>query len=67
MDLGSTAKARLEIQTVVEARKLEETAAERSSMPYRAPELFNIPSRTSIDERTDVWVMRMTMISFKLV
>jgi len=55
MDLGSVAKARIEIGTSVDARKLEETAAERSSMPYRAPELFNIPSQATIDERTDVW------------
>lgn len=56
MDLGSTTRARVEIKDPVEARLVEETAAERSSMPYRAPELFNIPSRASIDERTDVWV-----------
>jgi len=55
MDLGSVAKARVHITTAVDARNLEETAAERSSMPYRAPELFNIPSQALIDERTDIW------------
>jgi serine/threonine kinase 16 len=24
-------------------------------LPYRAPELFNIPSQIAIDERSDVW------------
>ncbi|CAG7728810.1 unnamed protein product [Allacma fusca] len=55
MDLGSVARARVEVTNSVDARKLEEIAAERSSMPYRAPELFNIPSQTMIDERTDIW------------
>ncbi|CAL8107171.1 unnamed protein product [Orchesella dallaii] len=55
MDLGSVTKARIRITTVTEARRHEELAAERTSMPYRAPELFNIPSQIEIDERTDVW------------
>jgi serine/threonine kinase 16 len=54
---GSTTRARVEVHDSIEAKKLEETAAERSSMPYRAPELFNIPSHASIDERTDIWVI----------
>ena len=53
---GSATRARVEITNSAEARKLEDIAAERSSMPYRAPELFNIPSQTMIDERTDIWV-----------
>lgn len=40
-----------------EAKQLEEVAAERSSMPYRAPELFHVTSNLSIDERSDVWVI----------
>nr|XP_053645834.1 serine/threonine-protein kinase 16-like isoform X3 [Cherax quadricarinatus] len=55
MDLGSVAKARLEISSSSEARKLQDEAAERSSMPYRPPELFNVESHCHIDERTDVW------------
>lgn len=35
---------------------LQETAAERCSMPYRAPELFNVESYCMVDERTDIWV-----------
>jgi hypothetical protein len=34
----------------------QDVAAERCSMPYRPPELFNVNSRCDIDERTDIWV-----------
>lgn len=30
-------------------------AAERSSMPYRAPELFDVPTNCTLTEATDVW------------
>ena len=32
-------------------------AAERCTMPYRAPELFNVETHSVIDERIDIWVM----------
>ena len=35
---------------------LKDEAAERCSMFYRAPELFNPDLGSSIDERTDIWV-----------
>ena len=35
---------------------LQDVAAERCSMPYRPPELFQVNSKCEIDERTDVWV-----------
>lgn len=38
------------------AQTLQDIAAERCSMPYRAPELFNVESYCMIDERTDIWV-----------
>ena len=31
-------------------------AAERSTLPYRAPELFEVPSDCVIDEKVDIWV-----------
>lgn len=55
MDLGSVALARLDIQTSRQATSLQDTAAERSSMLYRAPELFTVETNSSIDERTDIW------------
>ncbi|XP_076069564.1 serine/threonine-protein kinase 16 [Oratosquilla oratoria] len=55
MDLGSTSPAKVEVSGSSEARKLQDEAAERSSMPYRAPELFNVDSFCKVDQRTDVW------------
>ena len=34
---------------------LQEDCAQNCSMPYRAPELFDVPSDATIDERTDVF------------
>lgn len=55
MDLGSAAPARIEIGNYNAAQRLQDDAAERCSMTYRAPELFNVQSPSSIDERTDIW------------
>ncbi|XP_005096441.1 serine/threonine-protein kinase 16 [Aplysia californica] len=55
MDLGSAAPARMEIHTARQATSLQDTAAERCSMLYRAPELFTVETNSSIDERTDIW------------
>lgn len=55
MDLGSANKARVDVNTPSDAHKLQDEAAERCSMFYRAPELFNPELGNSIDERTDIW------------
>ncbi|EEB19179.1 serine/threonine-protein kinase, putative [Pediculus humanus corporis] len=55
MDLGSTAIARVNVENLVEAQNLQDLAAERCSMPYRAPELFNVEKNTTVNEKTDVW------------
>lgn len=55
MDLGSMAPARVEVQTSAQARQLQDQCAERCSMPYRAPELFNVQAGDVLDERTDIW------------
>ncbi|XP_039307068.1 serine/threonine-protein kinase 16 isoform X2 [Solenopsis invicta] len=55
MDLGSVTTARVQICGTQAARTLQDLAAERCSMPYRAPELFNVESYCMIDERTDIW------------
>lgn len=61
MDFGSAAKARVEISTPSIGRVLQDEAAERSSMLYRAPELFNAEVGTTVDERTDVWSLGCTL------
>ncbi|XP_051175343.1 serine/threonine-protein kinase 16 [Leptopilina boulardi] len=55
MDLGSVAPARVKVCGNQEAQTLQDLAAERCSMPYRAPELFNVESYCMVDERTDIW------------
>ncbi|XP_022309953.2 serine/threonine-protein kinase 16-like isoform X1 [Crassostrea virginica] len=55
MDLGSANLARVEVSTAKISRQLQDEAAERCSMFYRAPELFNVEVGSIIDERTDIW------------
>ena len=52
--MSSCAPARKKISSRTEALLLQEDAAQNCSMPYRAPELFDVPSDSTIDERTDV-------------
>lgn len=55
MDFGSTIKARVHIKTRKDAVAHQDMAAERSSMPYRAPELFDVPTDTTLTEAVDIW------------
>lgn len=55
VDLGSMTEARLQICGQTEAQRLQDEAEERSSIVYRAPELFSVKSYSTIDERTDIW------------
>ncbi|XP_015598408.1 serine/threonine-protein kinase 16 [Cephus cinctus] len=55
MDLGSVTQARVKVCGAQAAQTLQDIAAERCSMPYRAPELFNVESYCMVDERTDIW------------
>lgn len=56
MDLGSCIKARVRIHNRSQALVQQDMAAEHSSMPYRAPELFDVKSNTTLDEKVDIWV-----------
>lgn len=55
MDFGSTIKARVYIKTRKDAMAHQDMAAERSSMPYRAPELFDVPTDATLTEAVDIW------------
>ncbi|KAH8243155.1 hypothetical protein KR032_004997 [Drosophila birchii] len=55
VDLGSMTEARLQIVGQSDAQRLQDEAEERSSIVYRAPELFTVKSYCTIDERTDIW------------
>lgn len=55
VDFGSATEARIQIRGQSDAQKLQDTAEERCSIVYRAPELFSVESYCMIDERTDIW------------
>merc|ERR1719217_1242279 len=61
MDFGSATTARRKIGGRTEALLMQEDAAQNCSMPYRAPELFDVPSDATIDERTDVFSLGGTL------
>lgn len=55
MDLGSCAPARIDVQSRQQALSLQDLAAEQCTLPYRAPELFDVKVGTTIDEKVDIW------------
>jgi len=55
MDLGSCMKARIPIENRSQALIQQDTAAEHSTMAYRAPELFDVKTGTTLDEKVDIW------------
>lgn len=61
MDFGSTAVARVAVATHQDSLRLQETAAENCSMAYRAPELWDPPTRTTVTEATDIWAFGCTL------
>lgn len=46
----------LQVRGTREAMTIQDWAAQRCTISYRAPELFNVESHCVIDERTDIWV-----------
>jgi len=51
-----THRARVNIQNRQQALLEQDIAAEHSSMPYRAPELFDVKTGKMLDEKVDIWV-----------
>lgn len=60
-DFGSVGPSQTIVETRQEALKLQEEMSVLSSMPYRAPELFDVPSPTVIDEKIDTWSLGCTL------
>lgn len=46
----------MDIQNRQQALLEQDIAAEHSSMPYRAPELFYVKTGKMLDEKVDIWV-----------
>ncbi|KAI0022175.1 serine/threonine protein kinase [Xylariomycetidae sp. FL0641] len=61
MDLGSLAVSPIVITTRSLAIATQDTAAEHSTMPYRAPELFDVKTNTVIDTKVDIWSLGCTL------
>ncbi|KAF9584095.1 hypothetical protein BGW38_007605 [Lunasporangiospora selenospora] len=61
MDFGSMARARVKIQTRQQALYEQDLAAEQCSMPFRAPELFDVKTGTTLDEKVDIWSLGCTL------
>lgn len=63
MDFGSLVRARKYISTRQEALELQDTAAEHCTMPYRAPELFDVKTGSTITEAVDIWSLGCTLFA----
>ena len=61
MDLGSLAASPLPITSRSLAIATQDVAAEHSTMPYRAPELFDVKTNTVIDTKVDIWSLGCTL------
>ncbi|KAF2224086.1 kinase-like domain-containing protein [Elsinoe ampelina] len=61
MDLGSLSPSPTPITSRALALQVQDTAAEHSTMPYRAPELFDVKTDTVIDTKVDIWSLGCTL------
>ncbi len=61
MDLGSMTPSPTPITSRSLALAVQDTAAEHSTMPYRAPELFDVKTGSTIDTKVDIWSLGCTL------
>lgn len=61
MDLGSLAPSPTAITSRSLALAVQDTAAEHCTMPYRAPELFDVKTGSIIDTKVDIWSFGCTL------
>jgi serine/threonine kinase 16 len=63
MDFGSLLRARQTISTRQSALEAQDLAAEHSTMSYRAPELFDVKTGSTLTEKVDVWSLGCTLFA----
>jgi serine/threonine kinase 16 len=63
MDFGSLTRARQPITSRSAAILAQDTAAEQSTMPYRAPELFDVKTGSTLTEKVDIWALGCTLFA----
>merc|ERR1711964_155356 len=61
MDLGSSAPSPTPITSRSLALAVQDQAAEHSTMPYRAPELFDVKTGSTVDTKVDIWSLGCTL------
>lgn len=61
MDLGSLVPSPTPVTSRAMALQVQDQAAEHSTMPYRAPELFDVQLGASIDTKVDIWSLGCTL------
>src|SRR5436190_21501315 len=61
LDLGSLAPSPTSITSRSLALAVQDQAAEHSTMPYRAPELFDVKTGCIIDTKVDIWSLGCTL------
>ncbi|OAA33761.1 Protein kinase-like domain protein [Moelleriella libera RCEF 2490] len=61
MDLGSVAPSPIPVTSQSLALQIQDTAAEHSTMSYRAPELFDVRTGSVIDTKVDIWSLGCTL------
>lgn len=61
MDLGSLAPSPTPITSRALALQIQDQAAEHSTMPYRAPELFDVKTGSTVDTKVDIWSLGCTL------
>ena len=61
MDFGSLAISPIPVTSRSLALQIQDTAAEHSTMPYRAPELFDVKTGSVIDTKVDIWSLGCTL------
>ncbi|EMC95445.1 hypothetical protein BAUCODRAFT_541809 [Baudoinia panamericana UAMH 10762] len=61
MDFGSLAPSPTPVTSRALALQIQDQAAEHSTMPYRAPELFDVKTGTVIDTKVDIWSLGCTL------
>ncbi|KAF1796477.1 kinase-like domain-containing protein [Mucor lusitanicus] len=61
MDFGSVMKARIPIRSRQDGLLQQDIAAENSTIPYRAPELYDVQTGSMLDEKVDIWSLGCTM------
>jgi serine/threonine kinase 16 len=63
MDFGSAVKARIPIENRSQALLQQDIAAEQSTMAYRAPELFDVKTGITLNEKVDIWSLGCTLFA----